>query len=132
MRFSIENLKDGTVELTKDGLYWKVEAWIVLQSDRPVRLYAQYGDRQVPVGVFRPGKNGCTLSKRISARSLPVTEQMVFRTDLPGNRPALTFDPSRPLPEGFDLTCMGVTEKNGQYVWEQQDKADKKESAPSA
>ena len=59
----------GQAVVTKDGLYWLVDAVCALLPEAPLRLYAQTGAVRVCLGVPAPENGKIVLRRRLSARS---------------------------------------------------------------
>lgn len=56
----------GTARVTRDGLYWDVEAECAAGGERIVRVYASGGGRCVNLGVLMPEDGRLRLHRRVS------------------------------------------------------------------
>ena len=121
LSYSIDGVREGSLQAEKDGLYWNVSASCSRDWEYPIRLIAETDGMQVVLGVPLPEQDGLHLHARISNRSCPFTEQTRILTDqTPEPKPVqaeepelLPFEPTQPFDRISEFSVMDVVEQDG-------------------
>ena len=107
----------GTARAERDGLYWRLRAECGALLPGPARLYAEDGGKRICLGVPAPvpGEKTLLLERRLSCRSVPLTEASVLTLEAPALR--LRYCPGEPFPLIAYFRAFRLEKADGEYWW---------------